>query len=59
MISLRPSARTLFTGSSNDDVRSVWPATVAGMRFIGGVPMNCATNAFAGRSYTSRGVPTC
>ena len=34
---------------------SMRPGTV----FIGGVPMNWATNRFAGVSYTSRGVPTC
>ena len=32
--------------------------TSPGIRFIDGLPMNCATNSFSGRSYSSSGVPT-
>jgi hypothetical protein len=34
-------------------------AIFPGKQFIGGVPMNWATNVFTGRAYTSCGVPTC
>src|SRR5690606_474008 len=35
------------------------PSTTAGCRFIGVEPTNPATNVFAGRANTSRGLPTC
>lgn len=35
------------------------PSTDAGTMFIGGDPMNPATNRFTGCSYNSRGLATC
>ena len=47
------------SGSETNGSSSVEPETVPGTKFIGGEPMNPATNMLSGCSYSSRGVPTC
>ena len=46
-------------GSDADEDLAGSSTTPTGSTFIGGVPMNWATNTDAGRAYTSCGVPTC
>ena len=52
------SSADVLGADADDRVAAARPRP-AGRMFIGGVPMNWATNTVAGPAYTSCGVPTC
>jgi len=57
--SISPSNRSTLTPGAKAATLPSAERMTAGMRFIGGAPMNVATKVVAGSSYTSVGVPIC